>query len=136
MSLSKAQALKIALSFPGAAEKSSHGHPAVFVNGKLLAQIGCREPQAVMFRTDSIEERDMLIAGDPETFYVTDHFKDYKGALARLGALDAESLRSVLERRWRAIAPRELLISSRIRGEDASRRRGGRPSRKRGEKAT
>ncbi|HXC57153.1 MAG TPA: hypothetical protein VNU97_17765 [Rhizomicrobium sp.] len=108
MALTEAQARKIALSFPGAHEKASHGTPAIFVGKKLLAQIGCREPDTIMLPMGSFEARDHLIAADPRTFYITEHFKTYKGLVARRAELDAMTFRVVLERRWQAIAPKAL----------------------------
>jgi hypothetical protein len=109
MTLTTAQARKIALSFPGVYEKPSYGTPAFFVGKKLFTQVGSHKSKDIMLLTHSIEERDHLIEADPDTFYITDHFKNYKGLLARIGRLDARSFRALLERRWRVIAPKNLL---------------------------
>ena len=106
--MTKAQARKIALSFPGAYEKMSYGDPAVFVAKKLFTQVGSHKREAIMLLTQSFEERDHLIEADPATFYITDHFKNYKGLLAHIAKLDAKTFRTLLERRWRAIAPKTL----------------------------
>jgi hypothetical protein len=106
--MTPAQARKIALSFPGTYEKSSYGTPSVFVGKKLFTQINSHKRKAIMLLTQSIEERDHLIAADPQTFYITDHFKTYKGLLAHTDKLDAKTFRTLLERRWRAIAPKTL----------------------------
>lgn len=109
MALTKAQARKIALSFPGVYEKPSYGTPAFFVGKKLFTQVGSHGREDVMLLTQSLEERDHLIAADPTTFYITDHFRNYKGLLARIDKLDAKTFRALLERRWQAIAPKALL---------------------------
>jgi hypothetical protein len=109
MALTKAQARKIAASFPGAYEKLSYGTPAFFVGKKLFVQVGSHKRNAIMLLTQSLEERDHLLAADPDTFYITDHFKNYKGLLAHIGKLDAKTLRTLLERRWQAIAPKALV---------------------------
>jgi len=109
MAVSKAQARKIAQSFPGVYEKPSYGTPAFFVGKKLFVQVGSHKRDDIMLLTQSLEERDHLIAADPDTFYITDHFKNYKGLLARIARLDAKTLRTLLERRWRAIAPKALI---------------------------
>ena len=108
MSLTKVQARRIALSFPGVYEKSSYGTPAFFVAKRLFTQIGSHKRKDIMLLTQSFEERDHLIEADPDTFYITDHFKNYKGLLARIDRLDATTFRALLERRWRAIAPKTL----------------------------
>ena len=107
--MTKAQARKIALSFSGVHEKLSYGTPVFFVGKKLFTQVGSHKREAVMFLTETIEERDHLLKADPATFYITDHFRNYKGLLAHIGKLDTKTCRALLERRWRAIAPKTLL---------------------------
>lgn len=109
MAMSKAAARRIALSFPGAHEKMSYGSPAVFIARKLFTQVGSHKREAIMLLTETLEERDHLLAADPDIFFITDHFKNYKGLLAHIGKLDAKTFRALLERRWRAIAPKKLV---------------------------
>ena len=108
MALTKAQARKIVQSFPGVTEKPSYGTPTFFVGKKVFTQIGSHGRTDIMLLTATLEERDHLIADDPATFYITDHFKNYKGLLARIDSLDAKTFRAFLERRWQAIAPKTL----------------------------
>ena len=61
MALTKAQARKIAASFPGAYEKPSYGTPAFFVGNKLFVQVGSHKREAIMSLTQSFEERDHLL---------------------------------------------------------------------------
>lgn len=104
MALTKARARKIAQSFPGVYEKPSYGTPAFFVGKKLFVQVGSHKRKDIMLLTQTMEERDHLIGADPGTFYITDHFKNYKGLLARIDKLDAPTFRALLERRFAAIA--------------------------------
>lgn len=99
MSLTAAQARKIALSFEGAFERWSQGGPEVRVGDDYFVRIGTREPDTVQFKLESFEERDAMIAAEPHLFYITDHFKSYKGLLARLSALDAKTMRALLKQR-------------------------------------
>ena len=107
--MSPAQARRIALSFPGAFEKPSYGTPAFFVGKKLFTQVNSHGSKDIMLLTRSFEERDHLLAADPKTFYITDHFRNYKGLLACTDRLDAKTFRALLERRWQIIAPKQLL---------------------------
>lgn len=102
--MTPALARKIALSYDGATERISQGGPEIRIGGKFFLRIGTREPDTLMFATASVEERDMLIAADPAVFFVTDHFKSYRGALARLKTLDAKTLRALLDRRLQMLA--------------------------------
>jgi hypothetical protein len=45
---------------------------------------------------------------DPKLFHITPHYQNYPTVLARLELLDAKTLRGMLERRWRKIAPKKL----------------------------
>ena len=107
--MTPAQARRIALSFPGAYEKPSYGTPAFFVGKKLFTQVSSHGSRDIMLLTQSFEERDHLVAADSKTFYITEHFRNYKGLLARIDRLDANTFRALLERRWQAIAPKKLL---------------------------
>jgi hypothetical protein len=99
MSLTAAQARKIALSFEGAFERYSQGGPEIRIGDDYFVRIGTREPDTVQFKLESFEERDAMIAAEPRLFYITDHWKGYKGLLARLSALDAKTMRGLLKQR-------------------------------------
>ncbi len=58
---------------------------------------------------DSIDERDMLLEADPKTFFITEHYRNYPSVLAYAAKLDAKTLRGMLERRWRKMAPKKLV---------------------------
>jgi len=103
MSMTAAQARKIALSFEGAVERYSQGGPEIRVGDDYFVRIGTREPDTVQFKLESFEERDAMIAAEPHLFYITDHWKGYKGLLARLSALDAPTMRALLKQRLRTI---------------------------------
>ena len=107
MSLTKAQAKKIALSFPGAVEKPSYGKPAFLIEKKFFTRLRAEDDSLVLF-VGSIDERDMLIEAEPSLFHITDHYKNYPTVLARISKLDAKTLRGMLERRWKEIAPKKL----------------------------
>jgi hypothetical protein len=56
-----------------------------------------------------IDEREMLMEADPETFHITPHYQAYPAVLARLSQAHPGSLANFLERRWRRVAPRGLV---------------------------
>lgn len=99
---------QIALSFPGVEEGRSYGKPAFLVNGKFLTRVR-KEDGACVLTGVHFDEREMLIACEPKTFFFTAHYKDYPAVLARLEGLHPGSLRNFLERRWREVAPRKLV---------------------------
>jgi hypothetical protein len=56
-----------------------------------------------------MEQRDMMLELDPGTYFITDHYRDYPMLLVRLSHITKEELRTMLDRRFRAIAPKKLL---------------------------
>ncbi len=105
--LSEAQFKKIALGFPGAAEGSSYGSPAILIVKKFFTRLR-REDNSLVLFVGSIDERDMLIEAEPALFHITEHYRNYPTVLARLDKLDAETLKGMLERRWKQICPKTL----------------------------
>jgi hypothetical protein len=108
MPLTKAQFMKIALSFPEAHEKSSYGSPAIFIAKKFFTRLRAEDESLVLY-VGSIDERDMLIESDPKTFHITEHYRNYPTVLARIARLNEKVLRAMLERRWREIAPKKSI---------------------------
>jgi len=108
VAITKAQMKKIVLSFPETHEKLSYGKPSFFVAKKFFTRLRDQDNSMVLI-VSSIDERDMLLEADSKLFHITDHYKDYPSVLARMEQLDAKTLRSFLERRWRQIAPKKLL---------------------------
>ncbi|MEI9990498.1 MAG: MmcQ/YjbR family DNA-binding protein [Rhizomicrobium sp.] len=99
---------KIALSFPGATEEPSYGKPAFKIEKKFFTRLRA-EDASIVWVVGSIDERDNLIEMDPKTYFITDHYKDYPSVLVRISRLNETMLRKMLERRWRAIAPKKLI---------------------------
>jgi hypothetical protein len=105
--VSKAQLKKLVLAFPGAEEGTSYGYPSYLVAGKFFTRLR-DEDDSLVVMVGSIDERDMLLEAEPETFHITDHYKNYPDVLVRLAKIDAARLRAMLELRWRQIAPKKL----------------------------
>jgi hypothetical protein len=106
--VTKAKLRSIALSFPAASEGTSYGKPSFLIAGKFFTRLRAEDDSVVLI-VGSIDERDMLLENDPKLFHITDHYRNYPAVLARVALLDATRLRAMLERRWRAIAPKKLV---------------------------
>ena len=111
MAVTEAQFKKIALGFPGALEKSSYGNPSIFIEKKFFTRLRSEDDSIVLI-VGSIDEREMMIESDPKTFHITEHYRNHPSVLVRIARIDAKTLRGMLERRWRAIAPRKLIKAS------------------------
>jgi hypothetical protein len=107
MALTKAQVKKIVLAFPGANESTSYGYPSFKIEKKFFTRLRAEDNSLVLV-VSSIDERDMLLEAEPKLFHITPHYKNYPTVLARIERLDAKTLRVMLERRWRQIAPKRL----------------------------
>lgn len=99
--------LALSLGLPGVTETTSWGQPCLKAHGKLWIWRSPHE-DALVFKVP-FEERDMLIEVDPETFFVTDHYRNYKLVLVRPERLDLDWARENLLRVWREQAPKRLL---------------------------
>jgi hypothetical protein len=97
---------RIALTFPGVEEGLSYGTPAFRVGGKLLARL--HDSGEALVVKIGFDEREMLMQADPDTFYITDHYRGYPMMLVRIARIDAATLRRLLDQTWRDIAPKRL----------------------------
>jgi len=98
----------LVMSFPETEYGTSYGHPAYKAFGKFLTRLRAEDDSVVLGQV-ALDEREMLCEADPETFHITDHYRNYPYVLARLKRLDAKTLRGYLTRQWRHNAPRKWL---------------------------
>jgi hypothetical protein len=90
--------------FPELCEGTMYGSPALKIGKRLVACVGVHrpaEPGSLVVRTD-FEQRAALLADDPETYYVTDHYANHPVVLVRLARLQHDQLRDLLAaaRQW------------------------------------
>jgi hypothetical protein len=98
----------LVMGFPETECATSYGQPAYKSFGKFLTRLRSEDDSVVLGQV-SLDEREILCQADPETFHVTDHFRNYPYVLARLKQLDAKTLRGYLTRQWRHNAPKKWL---------------------------
>jgi hypothetical protein len=90
---------KIALSLTRVMEGTSYGTAAFKVSGKLFARLK-EDNESLVVRT-SFEEREEMMADDPETYYITDHYLKYPWVLVRLSKVHPDAMRDLLKRACR-----------------------------------
>jgi hypothetical protein len=99
----------LALELSEVEELTSWGHPSLKVRGKWFAGLSPHTKEAagaLVIRCDP-DERPLMLAGEPELFYVTPHYEKYpRVVLVRLEAATRENLRERLEDAW--LIAREL----------------------------
>jgi len=97
---------ELALALPQVEEGTCYGTPAFRVKGKLLTRLW-EDGETLVVHVE-LYERDRLIAGDPQTYFVTDHYRDYPMVLVRLASVDPEELQELSEKAWALRAPKRL----------------------------
>jgi hypothetical protein len=66
-------------------------------------------PGVLAVRVANNEEKDELIAADPEKFFTEPHYYGFPAVLVRLAAVDEVELRELLIDAWRCQAPPALV---------------------------
>jgi hypothetical protein len=108
---------KVGLALPGAEEGTTYGTPALKVGGRMfccLAAHRSAEPGSLVVLID-FDERDELIAADPDTYYLTDHYVNYPSVLVRLRRVHPDALRDLLHGAWRMAVERRATRRGRAR---------------------
>ena len=95
----------LGLALPGVEETTSYGTPALKVSGKLLCRLK-EDGETLVLRTD-MWSRDLLLQADPETFFITEHYRDYPMVLLRLRAVKRARLRELLETSYRMLSAKK-----------------------------
>ena len=86
------------LTLPGVVESTMYGGPALKLGKRLIACIAMNkqaEPDTLVVRTD-FEQRDLLIAEEPDVYYLKDHYKTFPVVLVRLKRVTPDAMRDLL----------------------------------------
>lgn len=114
---------EIALALPGV-DESTNGHTGeaawrvtsgqvAWLRGpratdlRQLAEIGREWPDGIVLgvRTGSLEEKEALLAAEPDVLFTIPHFDGYPAVLVRLDAIDRERLAEIIADAWLTRAP-------------------------------
>ena len=74
------------------------GSPRLLLGGCFMAGLATHESaeaDTLVVRADP-EERDLLLADAPDTYYLTDYYRKYPLVLVRLSKIDSDALREIL----------------------------------------
>ena len=96
---------EIGLALPEVEDSTMYGSLALKVRGKLLTCLAINksaEPNSLAVRLD-FEQRAGLLAEAPETYYLTDHYRNYPVVLVRLSRIRVDQLRDLLSASWRFV---------------------------------
>ncbi len=98
---------RIALSFPGVEEGTSYGTLAFRVGKKFICRMK-EDGESLAIRME-FGEREILMEGEPETFYLTEHYRNYPMVLVRLPKVHPEELKRIFGNAWRRFASKKLV---------------------------
>ena len=96
---------KAALAMPGVEDGTSYGTPALKAKKKLMVRL--KEEGDVIVVKMPFDLRAELMEGDPETYFLTDHYTAYEWVLVRLGRLPPSALPDLLRTAYRAATVRK-----------------------------
>jgi hypothetical protein len=85
---------KIALALDKAEETTSYGTPAFKASGKLFVRQH-QDGKSLVIAAD-FEQRQEMVAADPETYYITDHYTNYPWVLVSMSRVKPDALRDLL----------------------------------------
>jgi hypothetical protein len=112
---------KIGLALPDVEMGTTYGTPALKLGGQLIA---CKaihksaEPNTLVVRID-FDDRDALIAEDPATYYLKDHYVDYACVLVRLSKVHPDAIRDLLIASHRFVSARKRVTRGSSRAKPA-----------------
>lgn len=100
------EAVAFALSLPETELSTSHGKPAVKVNGRAFLYTGHEQASSFGLAID-LDTIEILKATDPATFWQSPHYEGWPAVLIRFDSPDPERVRDVIARSrdWTAAKP-------------------------------
>jgi hypothetical protein len=106
--------LALGLGLPEVTLAHPWGHEALKAFGKMWCYWSFYE-EAAVFKA-GFDEREMLMAADPETFFLHPHYLKHPLVLVRAGKIEPAWARGRLIRQWREAAPKRFLKDWDARG--------------------
>jgi hypothetical protein len=112
---------RIALSFPETSEAEDRFAFSVNNRGKQKGfawvwqervhpkKARVPNPTVLAVRVRDAQEKEMLLATEPELFFTEPHYNGFPAVLVRLAAIEPDDLRNLLLSAWRCQAPPELV---------------------------
>jgi hypothetical protein len=97
---------QIGRTLPDVEEGTTYGSPALKVGGEMFACLAVHrsaEPDSLIIQV-GFDQRDELIAADPDTYYLKPHYVNYPVALVRLTRVHDDALRDLLLMAWRFVS--------------------------------
>jgi hypothetical protein len=97
---------RMALAFPNVEESTSYGTPALKVKGKLFIRWRNEEDADTIVLRMPFEQREELMAADPEAYFITEHYRNYPAVLVRLSKVQPDALHELIQIGYREAFPK------------------------------
>lgn len=97
----------LCLALPDVVEGSNMGSTFFKANGKDLARL--LDAERCYFPGVPIEEIEMLVEAEPDTFWADGHYRNARCVVARLAPLTPQVAQSFIERRFREVARKAVI---------------------------
>lgn len=110
---------KIALSLDNVEEGMSYGTPGFRVGGVLFLRFH-QDGESLVARTD-FEQREELLAADPASYFITDHYISYEWILVRLSRVHSDALRDLIRMAHKLAAAEKRKAPRRSRSKRTTR---------------
>ena len=100
---------RLGLALPGAEESTSYGTPALKVKRKLFVRLHQDLDKIVVAMP--FERREEMMAADPDTYFITDHYREYPYILVSLARVQPDALPDLLNLAYRtALKPKKRRV--------------------------
>jgi hypothetical protein len=100
---------RIALALPGAYEQESFGgRPSWRTKPRMFTWIR-DDPEALVVWVGSVDDKEALVASEPDTFSTAAHYDGHAIVLVDLGAVGVGEATELITESWRLRAPRALV---------------------------
>lgn len=99
---------RIALALPEVTEKPWFNSPGFRVKAKSFLRIRSEAEGGLVVFVSDLEEKEMLLASDPEKFFTTTHYDGHPVVLVNLPAIEIDELTELIADSWRIKAPKRV----------------------------
>ena len=96
---------RLAGALPRAVEGTSYGTPAFHIGKKFWLRM--KEDGVTLVLRISFDEREILMQVKPQTFFITDHYRDYPAMLVRLAKISEGEMKDLLARSYEFTSQRK-----------------------------
>ncbi|WBH16727.1 MmcQ/YjbR family DNA-binding protein [Sphingomonas radiodurans] len=94
-----ANVVAYACALPDVEEGTTYGKPAVKLRGKMLAATTAPDPGSFVLHVP-LDQKEVLLETDPETFWETDHYRGWPAVLVRYGTPARDRIGVLIQRAW------------------------------------